>query len=131
MFHKSLDKSLMTAAFLAAFLATGLTGCLPFEVACTDIAVSSASIDIQNEQGEAIVGATVRFSTAEVAEQECQEFSGPGNYVCGFEVAGDLLITIEAEGYEPTDLTVTVEQDECHVITEQRAVTLTAAPQPA
>lgn len=123
MFHKYL--------IVAAFLATGLAGCVPVATNCTDIAISSASIDIQDELGEPIADADVRFRTADMAEQSCEEFAMPANYVCGFEVAGELIITIEAAGYEPTELTVTVEQDQCHVITEDRVVTLTPMAQPA
>lgn len=121
----------MFAKYLVAtaLIAFSLTGCIPTPIDCTDIAVSSTAITLENEAGDPVLGADVRFRTDELAEQPCDEFDG--TYTCGFEIAGELIITIEADGFEPAEVTVEVGSDECHVITEELSVTLTTAAQPA
>lgn len=121
-------KSLIAATLLTASL--GLGGCVISPVECTDLAAVSVSLTLENQNGESVAGADVRFSADGSAEEPCTEFD-VGTYTCGYEVEGELTITIGADGYEPASISVTVGADECHVITEEVTVVLVPAAQPA
>jgi len=61
--------------------------------------------------------AIVTWREGDGAAELCQAWGpGDGEFACAFEVAGDLTIRVEADGYAPFEQTVTVRADECHVI---------------
>lgn len=84
---------------------------------CTDIAVSSLSLTIVDAAGNALPGATVTYRVEEGEPQPCESVLGDGTFVCGYEVAGELVVTATAEGFSPAEVAYTVAADECHVIT--------------
>lgn len=114
--------------FTAIALISAFTACFEKEVACTEIAVSSAQITLVDEAGAPVVGASVIAST-DSGELDCEDWESTGVYVCGFEVSGPFLISIEAEGFEPAEveLEVGLTDDECHVVTEVETVVMVAA----
>lgn len=92
---------------------------------CTDMAVASTNVVIQDAAGNAITGATVTYSVDGIDQGECENMNG--TYVCGWEQAGEFVITAEAAGFVTNSIPVTVEQTEdgCHVVGEQVTLTLT------
>lgn len=104
-----------------------LAACEVRGVGCDDMAVSSVTLDVENEAGERISGSTATYSVDGGDPVACEALGGNGDFVCGWEVAGDLTITASAPGYEDASQTVTVEADECHVVTEHLTLTLAAA----
>ncbi len=107
---------------LVAAVFAALVACEPEEVNCDLMAAASVSLTVVDEAGDVIPGATATYSDDGAAPIACDDF-GQSGLVCGYEVAGDLLIRAEAPGYEAAEQTVTVLAGECHVIGE--AVTLT------
>lgn len=102
---------------MAAVLGTG--GCGP---ACDDHAAASLSVSVVDADGERVCGAAVaavrggeRFALEEIGE--CR-YAGPS------EQAGTFVVEVDrpgarSMGSEP----VVVGADECHVITEEVAIT--------
>ncbi|MEO0602432.1 MAG: hypothetical protein AAF211_13400 [Myxococcota bacterium] len=95
-----------------------LTGCPPFQEFCTLEARSSISLTVVDEDGFAIPEATASFTVGRGDAQPCDALGDPGSFVCGWEVAGEFTVTIEAPGFDTDTFTRRVESDECHVITE-------------
>lgn len=119
----------MSFARLAASVAllSTFTACFEKEVGCDDYAAASAQITVLDESGAPVTTATVTAST-EDGELDCETWDENGVYVCGYEVSGPFVISVEAEGFEPQELEleVGVTEDECHVVTEMATVTLVA-----
>ena len=112
--------------------ASALTGSTPQdEQACDTMTVSRAQISLGIPDGEVVSGAAVRYELDDgsggVTEADCDEWQ-PGEYVCGYEISGELRISIAAEGFEDAEHTVEVglTDDECHVETVMETLTLTA-----
>jgi hypothetical protein len=99
-----------------------LAGCPGSEVACDLMAVSSVTVDLVAEDGGDLSGATVTYVVDGADPVPCDAFDG--SFACGYEVAGVLTIRAEAEGYDAIEQDVTVEQDVCHVVTEQLSLTM-------
>lgn len=102
-------------------LAISLTACQQVEEACTDDARSSVSVEVVNDAGEDILDAVVQFDSGSGLE-DCQGYDGV--FACGTEIDGEIDIIASAPGYEDQTVTVTVESDECHVITKDLRVDL-------
>lgn len=119
----------MRSLTTAGLLALSLTGCdLSKDTGdgqdCTTIAIVSAQVVLLDDSGAAIEGADVTVTDDSGNTQDCEESSG--QYLCGWEMTGDLTISAEADGYQPGSTAVTVASDGCHPITED--VTLTLSP---
>lgn len=115
---------------LVAFALLPLAGCAGEEpVACTEIAIASVIVNVSTADG-ADAAIEVTYSADGVDAAVCDSFGDPGQYVCGYEVAGEVEVEVAAEGYEPQVLTVTVEETEdgCHVVTETVDVVLEPMP---
>jgi hypothetical protein len=110
---------------LLAPLVALAAGCpLPDDgVVCTDMAASSVNVSVVDPDGAPIPGATVTYAVGEGDLANCDAM-GDGTWVCGWEVAGDITIHVQAEGYEDHSQVVTVGADECHVIPERLDVVL-------
>lgn len=92
-------------------------GCPAPEVAdCDASAAVSVSVEVEGPEDP-----TVTYEH-EGVEAACQSWPD-GTWACGYEVAGEILVRAEADGWEPAEATVVVEQGECHVVGE--SVTLT------
>jgi hypothetical protein len=106
------------------FLFALLTACFE-ETACTTIAVGSVNVVVETDAGAAAPAATVvEFKAPNADWAPCESWS-VGEWVCGWDVAGELEIRANAVDFAEATARVTVGQDECHVIPE--AVTLTLA----
>jgi len=104
-----------------AFIAL-IAGCSRPETACDLMAVSSVTVDLVAEDGGDLSGATVSYSVDGGAPVACDSFGT--SWACGYEQAGVLTIRAEAGGYQAIGLDVTVSEGECHVETEQVALTM-------
>lgn len=102
-------------------LALPLAACLPIEQACTDEARVSVSVEVVDEAGEAVADALVAYDGGE-GEIDCEGWEDV--YSCGYEVDGEIDIIVSAPGFEEQVVTVTVESDECHVISQDLVVEL-------
>ena len=89
-------------------------------VACTDEAVPSVLVRVTDGQGEDVTSGDVVWNVAEEDDlpEPCTNIGG-NEWYCAEEVAGNIRVEISNAGpYQPFSEVVTVEADECHVITE-------------
>lgn len=111
---------------LVPVLLLGLCACvetLPDTIDCTAEARVSVTVEVVDIDGADVVAEV--FYDAGEGEQACEEWAD-GSYSCGYEVAGDLLIRAQAEGFEDATETVFVDSDACHVIGESLVLELLA-----
>lgn len=95
--------------------------------ACTEMAAASLTLEVLDPQGGAVLDASVHYSVDGSDPTVCDAW-GNGTYVCGYEVAGELTVTVEAEGYLDAQTVATVVMDDvgCHVIGQTASLTLEA-----
>ncbi len=93
--------------------------------ACTEIAVGSVSLTVVDEGGEAVAGATVTYTVDGGEVLACDDLA-EGQWVCGWEVAGSIQVTVAMDGYETHTETVDIgmTDDGCHVVGEVLDVVL-------
>jgi hypothetical protein len=99
-------------------------------VACTEEIVPSVLVSVTDSAGQSISTADVVWNLADEDDlpEPCTYIAG-NEWSCGQEVAGELRIDIDNAGpYEPFSALVTVEEDECHVITENLDAVLQFLP---
>ncbi len=84
---------------------------------CTDLAAASVSVTLTNRDGEKVDDGTVTFTVDGGVTQDCESFTG-GEYICGWEQSGHIVVTAIADGYGDVTGEVDVAADECHVIEE-------------
>ncbi len=100
---------------LAALVAPG---CNPDggSKACTDLAAASVGVTIEAADGGAVDGATVSWSQDGGASTACDDITG--DWICGYEVIGNVDVTVSLPGYADQTQTATVASDGCHAIEE-------------
>ncbi len=101
-----------TAGWMFGCLALLMAGCPDDDTNCTTIAAVSVSVTVIDADGLA-VDALVSYEANGEAAVGCDHHADV--YLCGYEVAGDIEIHVEAEGYQDHDEIVTVTEDVCHV----------------
>lgn len=89
--------------------------------------MASVRVTVRGPGSEVIDDAIVRYSVDGGAATNC-ETMGEGQYVCGWEVRGPMVITVQRDGYIETLSELTVEADACHVIGQTLEVALELAP---
>ncbi|PIQ77006.1 hypothetical protein COV82_06790 [Candidatus Peregrinibacteria bacterium CG11_big_fil_rev_8_21_14_0_20_46_8] len=89
-------------------------------VFCTLEARPGLVVVVRNVQGEAITEATFTIDD----DEPFKESDAEGRYSLLHEGEGYFDVTISAEGHQPHFETVKLEQDVCHVITQNRTVLL-------
>ncbi|MFN7142221.1 MAG: hypothetical protein ACK4YP_00470 [Myxococcota bacterium] len=90
------------------------------EVMCTDIAIASVIVNVTVE-GDEEVDPIVEYSTDGETFTACDPLTPGEQYVCGYEIEGDLTVQAGGgEGYAVDEREVTVgrTEDGCHVVTE-------------
>lgn len=94
-------------------------------VACTMEARPGLVLTVQGLRGDIIKDATViAIKDGLEVERQNETLLGGDNYSMLFENDGDFEIRVEKSGVESKSISVQIEKDECHVITEERTVTL-------
>jgi hypothetical protein len=88
------------------------------DTVCTDIAVASVDVHVESTTGEPLTGLVVEwgYRDADMAPQPCE---GEGaDWICGWEVTGDLEIYVSADGHDSQIVPVHVPLDEdgCHPV---------------
>lgn len=116
---------IVLSALSLAALAT--TGC-PTEPACDSMAVTSVNVTLVDEAGIDITEADVSYSSDGGGTFTPCEEAIAGQWACGWEVAGDIVVRAESVGYITAEQTVTIDEDECHVIGQDLEMTLEEAP---
>jgi hypothetical protein len=108
-----------------------LTACpsLGGETNCTTEARASVQLTVEDEAGSPIPDASLTWTEPDGVPTTCENMSA-GEYVCGWEAAGELTIEVTATGFDTQQFGVTVGEDECHVITEMVTVTLVPSISP-
>ncbi len=100
---------------LSLLLAVPMVGCFPM-VDCTEEARSSITARVFDTSGIPVAEANVTYTADGWVDEPCESFDG--EYICGWEVAGEITVRVEAWGFQEAEKTVTVAEDECHVIGE-------------
>ena len=95
-----------------------LAGCPPEELVCTDLAAVSVTVTVVDAAGAVVPDASVTFAANGGASQPCDASFEEGSFVCGYEVAGEIVVTASAPGRVDDSETVVVEMDDvgCHVV---------------
>ncbi|MBV1922829.1 MAG: carboxypeptidase-like regulatory domain-containing protein [Flavobacteriaceae bacterium] len=94
------------------------------EILCTEVYIYGLNIMVFDSSNQQLIGdtATVTATDGNYSEELMfftESFSGAG------ERAGDYIVTVTAEGYETyTTQTITLLEDECHVIPQSFNVQL-------
>lgn len=102
-------------------LALPLAACDRFEDNCSEEARVSVSVVVLDALGADAADAVVEYDDGRGIEP-CHAIEGV--YSCAYEVEGDIDISVSAPNYVSQTVTVTVESDECHVITEDLDIEL-------
>jgi hypothetical protein len=100
--------SLIPGLLLPAFL----WGC-PLGVACTEIAVTSVTVNLVDTDAHPILDADVTYEVDGGDPMPCQAWEG--SYACGTEEAGEFVIRAVAAGYQEGEENLVVTEDVCHV----------------
>jgi hypothetical protein len=123
------------AALLLLALSPLLPACglFPAGVSCTDEALPSVVVTVEDEGGNPVSDARVTYMHDGGAEQQaqCRPFLGSsdlsrcGSWVAGEELAGQFTLTAtSADGTRRAEHQVSVSEDECHVVPAQVRLTL-------
>ena len=93
---------------------------------CTAEIIFSVNVQVYDEAGQIIEDADPTYSVDGGAVGSCEN-DGVGGYNCGEDQEGAVTVYVSVDGYEPTEGTVTVSGDECHVTTESMTFRLAAS----
>jgi hypothetical protein len=94
-----------------------LCACFERQYDCDNSALVSVSVQLRSSDALVIEEPWVRY-TAEGAEEPTACDLTHSTWLCGWEVAGQILIEAGGLCYGSVSQTVTVEQGECHVINQ-------------
>ncbi|MBM4393042.1 MAG: carboxypeptidase regulatory-like domain-containing protein [Deltaproteobacteria bacterium] len=92
---------------------------------CTEIAMASVSLSVADLDGAPVTDATVTYTVDGGEATDCNPWAD-GQYACGWEQPGTIVVTVAKEGFVTVTEAVEVgmTDDECHVEGEVLAVTL-------
>lgn len=114
---------LTVAALTATGCQTGPGGGGDNGVACTEVFVYGVNVTVTDEADEPVPGAALTLTDGDYSET--MEELAEGEYAGAGERAGTYTLVVEADGFETATIEgIIVDADECHVIPEVRAVTL-------
>lgn len=110
-----------------ALSALALCACEP-QVICTDIAMASVMVRVEDTDGAAVPDLTVSYQAGgDVTDCDPAGTDNGKDFVCGYEVDGVITVTASAPGFDDATDTVTIvkDADGCHVIGQSITLTLT------
>jgi len=111
-----------TRSRLLATFVLASAGC---ENTCDEIAVPGIVLKIVASDGQPVSMATISYTfDGRSHEDMCSDDLVPCSYFEIGDPAGRYEITIEAEGFEAQHLSVDLEHDGCHPITQEHTVAL-------
>ena len=87
------------------------------ETLCDERAAASVQVTVATFDGAVPEGLSLVYRVGADGEPQACDDLGDGRWVCGWEVAGTLLVTASANGYGPVTRSVEVSADACHVQT--------------
>ena len=102
-------------ALLLLSLASLAGACDP--LACDTMAYTSVNVTVTDDSGSAVPDVEVTFSVDGGAASPCEVISST-EFGCGVEQAGDITVEASAPGFVTQSDSVTVDEDECHVLPE-------------
>ena len=92
-------------------------------VICTEIFVYGVTVTVTDEAVEPVTGAVLTLTDGDYSET--MEELAEGEYAGAGERAGTYTLVVQADGFEPATIEgIIVDADECHVIPQARAITL-------
>ena len=94
-----------------------LCACFERQYDCDNSTHASVSVRLRSSDAQAIEEPWVRY-TPEGADEPTACDLTVGTWLCGWDVAGEILIEAGGLCYGSVSQTVTVEQAECHVINQ-------------
>lgn len=102
--------------FLLACLPVGSDDKGDSGVACTEMAMASVTLTVENTDSDPIEGVSVTWAVDGGAPEDCESSDGK-TFVCGYERVGEFELVITAPGYVTQTLTRTLALDAsgCHV----------------
>jgi hypothetical protein len=106
-------------------LLLSLCACFERQYDCDDMAALSVEVTVESSDGEPMQDLEVRYTGPGDAEPRPCEDSG-STWLCGWEVAGEILIEASATCHGAVSETVVVSENECHV--EQQDLQLMLDP---
>ncbi|MDP2307335.1 MAG: hypothetical protein Q8P18_15015 [Pseudomonadota bacterium] len=95
------------------------------DTACTRVAMVSVTVNVTDAAGAPFTAADVTYTAEDGSSDRCDSYSD-GVYLCGYEIAGEMTITVEVGGDTVSMDTVLIDADACHVIGETLDVVVPA-----
>jgi hypothetical protein len=92
---------------------------------CTEEAVVSVEVTVLDEAGGPVPDVEVVYITGSAVGIDCVHLDG-GDWACGYEVEGEMIIRAFADGYETAEEMAEIATDECHVLTESKDLVMIA-----
>ena len=111
----------MRTLTLTLVLGAALAGCEE-ELTCTTEAVYSATVTVEDDNGDPVPDADVQYRAGEGDLMPCDELSD-GAYACAPEVSGPVTVVVTS-GEVTEEVDFDIDADECHVIPQSDTVTL-------
>ncbi len=93
-------------------------------LACTEEARASVNVVVEGAEAPSVTYSRDGGATFEACQGMGDVGDANASWACGWEVAGDLVVRVEADGFERQDVAVSVGADVCHVIPESLSVTM-------
>jgi hypothetical protein len=100
----------------------------PDGLVCTDEVRPSVEVEVVGSGGEALEAVSVTYAPEGGDDAAPCVDVGGGLWQCGMEEPGTFVVTGTAAGHTTESATVTVGEDECHVITEHVTLSLDWLP---
>lgn len=88
---------------------------------CDTSAAASLTLTLSSSDGQPLPNVKATWKTAEQSDS-CQNLNN--QFICGYEVAGNMTVEISAEGFQPQTLVVEIPKGDCHVVSQTRNVVL-------
>jgi hypothetical protein len=93
---------------------------------CDDSLTPSVQLQVTDAEANVLADAEVVYSHDGGAETPCENLDGV-NWVCGFDLFGELVVTGSAPGFAPASKSYDVESDGCHAVTQMDVLRLSPA----
>ncbi len=96
----------------AILFSLSLCACFERQVDCNDMAIVSVVVTVESSGSVPLDGLEVRYTSSGAASKRCDKQGG--SWLCGYELAGDILIEASADCHGEVSETVVVPMGACH-----------------